>query len=154
MPESAAKQAVSYHSKYEYGVDQKRRLQIPAKWRPEEGEIELTVMVWPKHKEGTCLRVFPPDQMQKFIGQVDAMPNNDPNKITLKRFLGSQSDKLVPDKAGRVCLPEWMAKKAMIENEAVLVGLIDKFEIWSPKLYTAIDTTDQTRIQDALQNIE
>jgi hypothetical protein len=38
------------------------------------------------------------------------------------------------DKAGRICLPEGMARAAGIKDEAVLVGLLDRFEIWNPEL--------------------
>ncbi len=60
------------------------------------------------------------------------MPNSDPNKVVLKRFIGSESVQVTLDKAGRICLPEKMAKEAGISEEAVLVGLLDRFEIWSP----------------------
>jgi DNA-binding transcriptional regulator/RsmH inhibitor MraZ len=36
-----------YNSCYRHGVDEKRRVQIPAKWRPEEPGTELTVILWP-----------------------------------------------------------------------------------------------------------
>jgi len=39
------------------------------------------------------------------------------------------------DKGGRICLPEAMAKAAVIDKEAMLVGLVDRFEIWNPERY-------------------
>ena len=49
-----------YNSCYRHGVDEKRRVQIPAKWRPEADGVELTIILWPKHQAGACLRVLPP----------------------------------------------------------------------------------------------
>src|SRR5262249_11273832 len=113
-----------YNSLYKHGVDDKRRLQIPAKWRPAES-VEITLILWPKPKEGPCLRVLPPKKMADLMRDIDAMPNSDPNKVVLKRFIGSESVQVALDKAGRICLPDAMASAAGIKDEAMLVGLLD-----------------------------
>ena len=71
------------------------------------------------------------------------MSNDDPNKVVLKRFIGSESVQVPLDKAGRICLPEEMAKAAGIKKESVLVGLLDRFEIWNPNRYGAVRGEDQ-----------
>src|SRR6266508_3816616 len=116
-----------YNSLYHLGVDDKRRVQIPAKWRPAKSGSELTLILWPQSKEGPCLRVLPPQQMAGLMRDIDAMPNSDPNKVPLKRFIGSESVQAPLDKGGRICLPEGMAKAAGISEQAVLVGLLDRF---------------------------
>ena len=92
-----------YNSLFRHGVDDKRRVQIPAKWRPTKAGTEFTLVVWPKAKEGPCLRVLPPEQMAGLMKDIDAMPNSDPNKGVLKRFIGSESVQAPLDKAGRIC---------------------------------------------------
>ncbi|MCX6925403.1 MAG: hypothetical protein NT154_19665, partial [Verrucomicrobia bacterium] len=133
MDLSETTELTCYNSCYRHGVDEKRRVQIPAKWRPAKSGTELTVLLWPKPKEGPCLRVLPPEQLVKLIREVNAMPGSDPNKVVLKRYLGSKSEQVTLDKAGRICLPEKLASEAGISAEAVLVGLLDRFEIWSPE---------------------
>jgi MraZ protein len=143
-----------YNSLFRHGVDEKRRLQIPAKWRPVESGAEFTLVVWPKTKEGPCLRVLPPKQMAALMRDIDAMPNSDPNKGVLKRFIGSESVQAPLDKVGRICLPEEMAKAAGIMDQAVLVGLLDRFEIWSPERYEKIKASDAVMAQEAFKLME
>src|SRR5216684_1542935 len=143
-----------YNSIYPFGVDEKRRVQIPAKWRPTKPGVELTVMLWPKPKEGPCLRVLPPNKMADLMRDIDAMPNSDPNKVVLKRFIGSESVQVTVDKAGRICLPDGMAKAAEIRDEAVLVGLLDRFEIWNPDRYTKVKASDEVMAQEAFKLME
>lgn len=145
---------VYYNSLYRHGVDGKRRVQVPAKWRPTEEGFEFTMMVWPKAKEGTCLRVLPPGQMARLMGDIDMMSNDDPNKVLLKRFIGSESVQVALDKAGRICLPEEMAAKAEIKNDAVLVGLLDRFEIWNPGRYEAVSESDRRMASEAFRMME
>ena len=45
-------------------------------------------------------------------------------------------------KVGRICIPEEMAKAVGITDEAVLVGLLDRFEIWSPERFTNVKAAD------------
>src|SRR5437660_8074738 len=153
----AANQTVArtyYNSIYRHGVDPKRRVQVPAKWRPAESGIELTLVLWPKSKEGPCLRVLPPEEMAELMRDIDAMPNSDPNKVVLKRFIGSESVQVALDKAGRISLPEEMAKAADIQEEAVLVGLLDRFEIWNPDRYQKVKASDAIMAQEAFKMME
>jgi len=145
-----------YNSLYRHGVDEKRRIQIPAMWRPSEPGIEFTLILWPKAKEGPCLRVLPPQEMAELMRDIDAMPNSDPNKVVLKRFIGSESVQVAVDKGGRICVPEEMAKAAGIKEkgEAVLVGLLDRFEIWNPERYDKVRASDAIMAQEAFKLME
>src|SRR6266850_6616409 len=126
MPDKATTAQVD-NSTYRHGVDPKRRIQIPAMWRPTESNFQFTLIVWPKYREGACLRVLPPKELADLMASLDAMPNGDANRTTLKRIIGSESTQVTLDKAGRICVPEEMARAADIEDEAVLVGLLDRF---------------------------
>ena len=143
-----------YNSIFKHGVDEKRRLQVPAKWRPESEGVELTVIVWPKNQAGNCLRVLPPEEMAQLMADIDKLENGDPNKVVLKRFIGSESTQVTLDKAGRICLPDEMARAAGIKTEAMLVGLLDRFEIWSPERYANVKAADAVVAHDAFKMME
>jgi MraZ protein len=143
-----------YNSIYRHGVDEKRRVQIPAKWRPTKPGIELTLVLWPKSKDGPCVRVLPPEQMAILMRELAAMPNSDPNKVVLKRFIGGESVQAPLDKTGRICLPEGMVQAAGITDEVVMVGLLDRFEIWSPERYEKVRASDAVMAQEAFKLME
>ena len=77
-----------------------------------------------------------------------------PTRCVLKRFIGSESVQVTLDKAGRICLPEKMATDAGISDEAVLVGLLDRFEIWSPERYERVKASDAVMAQEAFKLME
>ena len=148
--ENSASQTV-YNSSYRHGIDEKRRLQVPAKWRPAKPGIEFTLVVWPKNQEGPCLRVLPPDKMTELMRDIEAMPKGDPNKGALKRVIGGGSVQVTIDSAGRITLPDEMAKAAGITEQAVLVGLLDRFEVWSPERYAKIQAADSVLSPEAFR---
>jgi len=154
MSDAQSTERTYYNSCYRHGVDEKRRVQIPAKWRPEKEGIELTMILWPKHQAGACLRVLPPEEMAQLMSDIDAMPNGDPNKVVLKRFIGSESVQVTLDKSGRICLPDEMARVAGVRDEAVLVGLLDRFEIWSPDRYENVKAADAVLASEAFKLME
>jgi MraZ protein len=154
MSDMRTKEPTYYNSCYRHGVDEKRRVQIPAKWRPGKPGTELTVVLWPQHKAGACLRVLPPSQMAKMKADLDAMPNGNPNKVVLKRFIGSESVQVALDKAGRICLPDEMARAAGIKDEVVLAGMLDRFEIWNPARHENVKAADAVLASEAFKLME
>jgi len=151
MEQNEKTERTYYNSRYRHLVDAKRRVAIPAKWRPAKPGTELTVLLWPQANAGPCLRVLPPQQMAKLMQDLDAMPNSDPKKVVLKRIIGSESEQVTLDKNGRICLPEEMARDAGLGEEAVLVGLLDRFEIWSPDRYENVKASDAIMAQEAFK---
>jgi MraZ protein len=143
-----------YNSRFRHGVDEKRRVQIPSKWRPQKAGVELTVILWPREGVGHCVRVLPPAQMDRLMQSIDEMPNSDPKKVVLKRIIGSDSAQASVDKAGRICLPDEMTRHAGIKDEAVLVGLLDRFEIWNPERYEKVQAADAALAPDAFKLME
>ena len=143
-----------YNSVYRHGVDEKRRIQIPAMWRPTESGVQFTVIVWPQRTEGPCLRVLPPKEMAELMAELDAIPNEDRRKTILKRIIGSESTQVTLDKAGRICVPEEMASAAGIAEEATLVGLLDRFEIWDPARHEKVKAADSVMAQEAFKMME
>jgi MraZ protein len=154
MAETDNNEVIYYHSQFRHGVDEKRRVQIPSKWRPARPETELTLILLPNGNEpDACLLVLPPAEMQALAQKIRAMPFAEEKAKALRRQLGSKSASATLDKAGRICLPEAMAKAAKIGKEALLVGLVDRFEIWNPDRYEKVDAADAGLLQEALKLI-
>ena len=125
-----------YQARYRHGVDEKRRVQIPAKWRPGEESAQYALILWPHNGQpDACLLVLPPTAFGELVGKIKAMPFAAKNAEALRRFLGEKSDQVQLDKAGRICLPDWMASAVGIKDEAILIGMFDRFQIWSPDRY-------------------
>lgn len=126
-----------YQSLYRHGVDEKRRVQIPVKWRPAaEVATEFALILWPHNGQtDACVLVLPPAAFSELKQKIRGMPFADRRAEALRRILGEKSDSVQLDKAGRMCLPDWMTTAAGISDKAVLNGMFDRFQIWSPERY-------------------
>ncbi len=128
MAIAGTNELIYYTSTFRYGVDEKRRVQIPAKWRSSEPDAEFTLILWPNGAQpDACLLVLPPAEMAALAAKIRLMPFADPTAQALRRLIGGQSASTPVDKAGRICLPEEMARRAHIEKDALMVGMMDRF---------------------------
>jgi MraZ protein len=126
----------SFHGSYRHGIDDSRRVMIPARWRPTDKKAVFTALLWPIMVEDFLL-VLPPARWRLMLEKLTANSLHDQRAATLERVLGQTSVPLELDKIGRFCLPENLAKAIGLDKEAVFVGRLDKFEIWSSKRYDA-----------------
>ncbi|RME67784.1 MAG: division/cell wall cluster transcriptional repressor MraZ [Verrucomicrobia bacterium] len=125
-----------YVGSFRHALDAKNRLTIPAKWRfaGDEGEVYLAL----PHPSGHIM-VLPPAEVEKLYERISAMPFSDEEAQEFQNKFFSQAHSFGCDKQGRIKLPDTLLKRAGIDREAVLVGTMTKFGIWSPERWDSVD---------------
>ncbi len=123
-----------FTGRFEHTLDDKGRMAIPSPFRrrlavPEaggEGEVSVFVNV----SDG-CLAAYSQQDYQAKLDNLAKLNQFDPKVMAIKRiFVGSAAECPI-DKAGRILIPANLRTYGGIERDAVIVGQIDKFEIWS-----------------------
>ena len=145
--DNEANDAQEYFGEFTHRVDASRRVNYPTKWLPlgpngEVKRVEFVLTLWPKAADGPCLRGSTVQKMAELLKEINAMDSSKPEKGRLKRLIGGGSEKVEVDGQYRFVLPQAMAAAAGIEKEAILVGMMDRFEIWSPQRWAAVKQSD------------
>jgi MraZ protein len=125
-----------YTGLFRHTLDDKYRITIPSAWRYAHGE-EDTFMATP-HPDG-YIAVLPPDEVEKLrvkIGQV-ALSDGAGQDFAARFF--AQTHQFWFDKAGRLGLDETLRQHAGLEKDAVLVGSLTKFNIYSPARWEKVE---------------
>ncbi len=119
-----------FRGRFEYTIDDKGRMSIPARYRDvmraRGGE---TLMVTSSAEP--CLSAYAMDDWPRVEAAVSGL--TDPRREVQafkRRFLGDAVD-LSLDKQGRILVPGALRDHAGLDHHIVLIGLVDKFEIWS-----------------------
>ena len=110
---------------YEHAIDEKGRLTIPAKLRPELGE-EVFIT---RGLDG-CLFVYPQEAWRTLVEKVASLPLARRDARLFSRMICSGTECKL-DRQGRILLPAPLRKHAAIESEVVIVGVDSRLEIWS-----------------------
>lgn len=123
---------------YRHSLDDKARITLPAKFRPQFGEsLVLTA--------GTerCIWAYPAEEFGKLAERINALPLIGQEAAAFRRLIYGNAFDAGLDKQGRVVLPEKLRRYAGIEGEVVVTGVGRFVEIWSP--------VEWDRAQEAIQ---
>jgi len=147
---SGESQRIVFVGKYIHTVDEKKRVSIPAKWRAAaSGSNEFCVLPDPKNH----LLVLPQAVVNKMLDKADEISIGQYERRAALRALASRGHSTPCDKQGRIVLTEELLRHAGIRNQAVLVGVFNKFEIWSPERYEEMERSAMQNVAEAAKEL-
>jgi len=122
--------------KYKHGVDGQGRIQFPSKWKMRSTETELIALVL-RHAltKKDYILVLPYDLFNEFSARVHEDSFTSVKAQASRHDYAERIMGIDLDGAGRFMLPGELRNPAKLEKEALLVGCIDRFEIWNPSDY-------------------
>jgi MraZ protein len=121
---------------FSHTIDDKGRLTIPAKFRD---ELESGVVIT-RGLDG-CLWAFGRSEWEALAEKISKLPTTNEAARNFSRFMFSSAFDSIPDRQGRILLPQNLREYAGIQNETVIIGVMNKLEIWHPAKWTEVVTT-------------
>lgn len=128
-----AKKEYSFDGTYNYSIDQRKRVFIPAEFRNDLGD---EFIVCTPLGGGKCVVVYPIEEWDKYYAKVQATFTGI-NRTMAERYLSSNKKRVVADKQGRITLTEDFCKTAELLKDAKIVGVSNRIEIWNPDNWQA-----------------
>ena len=117
-------------------IDDKGRLAIPTSYREIVArECGNRLVVTYNPFEAGCLYLYPLPVWEKVRDQVNALPRTRKNSRLLQLKLVGAAAFAETDGSGRISLPASQRSAVGIEKKAVLLGMGDKFELWSEQAH-------------------
>lgn len=111
---------------YIYSMDNKGRINIPAKFRERLGETFYITKGL-----DNCLFVFPEVEWRNFEDKLKQLPLTNRNARTFVRMFFSGATECSLDKQGRVTIAQNLREFADFEKELAIIGVSSRIEIWS-----------------------
>ena len=119
------------------GMDGNNRIILPAKWRNRSGG-DLDLYVVPTVGRSS-LTVMPPEGVDRLYEKLDTLKLGDAERWDFIRLYTSEMEPTRCDGQGRMTLSREHIQYAGLDGEALLVGMISRFEIWRPDRYETFD---------------
>ncbi len=126
---------MAFRGTFDYSLDAKNRLTLPAKFRGELGERVVLA-------RGTaqCVTVWRSDDFDAYIEQALANVHPmSPQADQINRWFVGPSHEVDIDSAGRVAVPPRLLQYAGMTKEVVVTGVGARLEVWDKDLYAAQD---------------
>jgi MraZ protein len=124
-----------------HSLDDKNRVVIPRRLqagldRDAEGRTGAIVT---RGFEG-CLFVFAESAFERLLARMTTQAFSGPRERKMQRLFFANAQRTTLDGAGRLLIPEKLKGLVGIEKEVVLVGLIDRLELWPKAAWEAFET--------------
>ena len=110
---------------YKHTVDTKGRLSIPSKFRRKlkEGVVITRGL-------DNCLFLYPKSEWEKLASKLSQLPISQANNRAFTRLMLAGAWDVKLDKQGRVVVPDYLRKYALLDKKTVIAGLYNRLEIW------------------------
>ena len=135
---------------YRHRIDLKGRLPVPAVFRRGLGD-SVAVVVTPLDQ---CLAAYPPSEWQRLEEQLRSLPAFSKPAKALTRLLTSRAIDCELDVQGRILLPAAIRAGAGLDREALVIGVLNRFEVWAPDRWDAFVADSERLLEDATLDVQ
>lgn len=115
---------------YQYNIDKKGRMFIPAKFREDLGD---QFMICKGISGKRCLCVYSAEEWDKLVEKIGELPST--KSSVVKRFLYDGAFNVECDSQGRILIPQVLREYAQLETDAHIIGMVSNVEIWNTALW-------------------
>ena len=143
----------SFTGKYYYIVDPKGRIIMPAPLRKIISAHYNTKFYVANALFDHCLHMYPQEEWNSLEEKVRSLPKMDKDVKLFKRRVIASATECDIDKQGRILIPAALREDADISGDIVIVGQVEKIELWSRKEWDAVidlSGVDQESVEEKL----
>jgi MraZ protein len=122
----------SFLGRYDYQLDPKGRVSLPADFRKEADGVRFVLLQW----EPTHLTLFPEAVWAEVQERILSLRRTQPGVLNRLRRITARAVHVEPDKQGRILVPSGLKDAVGLSGGVVVTGNVDRIEIWDPETFT------------------
>jgi len=133
---------------YNHNLDDKGRLAVPVKFRD---DLKKGAVVT-KGLDG-CLFLYTMSEWKNLAEKLSKLPISQSNTRAFARLMLAGAMDVQIDKQGRIVLPDYLRKYAVLKKKIIINGLYNRLEIWDEsgwEKYKKITEKDSGNIAEKL----
>jgi MraZ protein len=134
---------------YLHQLDEKGRVALPAAYRRSAGEDGFVLI----HALEPALFLYPARTWSEVEERLGELMRRQPEARSSILSLTANAVEVVPDKQGRILIPERLQRAADLSGEALIVGVLDKIEIWNPEVFEGATREAQPGFEQFVRQI-
>ena len=133
----------TFTGEYAYSLDSKGRINIPAKFRQSLSDDNEGTFVIARGMD-SCIWVYPLIQWKEIESNLRNLSSLSKINRTFVRNTARYASPPTYDKQGRIILTPSLIDYAGLDKEVLIVGMVNKIEIWDP---ATLAETDQQNME-------
>ena len=132
---------ISFTGEYYNSLDQKNRLNIPAKFRKVLDPVNDRTFVLTRGFD-QCLVLYPLEDWSQVEAQLRKLSSIRGKHRNFVRSVTRYATAVQYDGQGRIQIPDTLLGYSGIEKEAAVIGMINKIELWDPSTLSKQDARE------------
>ncbi|MFW6078205.1 MAG: division/cell wall cluster transcriptional repressor MraZ [Gemmatimonadota bacterium] len=129
--EAAEERTINFLGSYTYQIDGKGRVSLPAAFRREASDQAFVLI----QAHPPALTLYPQETWSEVKERMRDLLRHQPEARSFVLRMTANALEVNPDGQGRILIPSRLKEAAHLDGEALLVGALDKVEIWNPKRF-------------------
>ena len=146
-----------FSGQYEYSLDDKGRLSIPARFR----EVLLSqygpALILTNHMDG-CVAAYPVNEWKALQDRIDKLdPITKRQTKNVLRIFYAGAVECAIDRLGRILVPQSLRNFGSIKKNVMIVGMNKVIEIWAEETWAELvknTTSDKDRMAEASSQLD
>lgn len=122
---------MTFLGSYVYQLDGKGRVSLPAAFRREAPEQRFVLL----QAYAPALALYPEGEWAGVEERLKELVRHQPEARLYVLGVMASAVEVSPDGQGRILIPSRLREQAELDGEALLVGAIDRIEIWNPERF-------------------
>ena len=134
---------------YLHQLDEKGRLALPASFRRAAANDGFVLV----HAHEPALFLYPARAWAGVEERLVELLRRQPDARKMVLGVTANAIEVTPDKQGRILIPERLQRAAELETEALVVGVLDKIEIWNPERFASATREAEPEFEKYMRQI-
>ena len=133
-------------------LDDKGRIIIPSKFR-KHITSEANNLMFVTLGRDNCLWLYPSNEWNILLKKIENLNPFLKDEIAMRRQMMYHAEECLIDSQHRILIPQSLLQKVKIQKEVLLIGQLEKIELWNEENYSKYlaDTADS--YEDAMEKV-
>jgi MraZ protein len=140
---------VSFTGEFRHTMDAKGRLIVPSRMRDEFTGDVVVLTKWLEH----CVAMWSQEGWTELERMLRELPQSDARARTIVRVVAASASPDEIDRQGRINVPLPLREYAGVDRDVVVVGLLNRAEIWNPERLSEQQAHGEQRMEELAEGL-
>lgn len=141
-----------FYGEYLHSIDRKGRLILPSKFR-EVAKSNFIEKFFVTRGLDKCLFMFSEEEWRTQESKFKSISFTKQQARTFNRIYFSGAAEVIPDRQGRILIPQYLKNFAQIQRDVVMVGVSNRIEIWSKEKWQKFYENWQSSFEEIAEKL-
>jgi transcriptional regulator MraZ len=141
-----------WYGEYNHTLDAKDRFILPSKFREKIKTLKNKQFCITRGLDG-CLSLYSQDEWKQLEQKLAALSFTKQQSRSFNRLLFSGATEVEVDTQGRITVPEYLKEFASIKREIVIIGVVNRIEIWDKERWNSFYQDNKKRFEEMAENL-